>query len=66
MNSLTDDTILADSGYDTCNAVYVHCASHKIPAMTNGKDKLSGIEVEQTQTMVNVCIHVEPTIGNIR
>ena len=66
MNSLTDDTILANGGYDICDAVCVGCASHKIPAMTNGKDKLFGIEVEQTQTIVNVCIHVEPAIGNIR
>lgn len=42
------------------------CSTIKIPAFTKGKKQLSGIEVEQTRRIANVCIHVERVIGNIR
>lgn len=36
-----------------------------MPAFTNGKKQLSGIEVEQSRQIANVRIHVERVIGVI-
>ena len=37
-----------------------------LPAVSRGKKQLSGIEVEQTRQIANVCIHVERVNGNVR
>ena len=58
--------ILADRGFDIKDSVGLYCATIKIPAYTKGKAQLSGTEVEQTQQIANVCIHVERVIGNVR
>ena len=59
------DVILADRGFDIQESVGLFCSTIKIPAFTKGKKQLSGIEVEQTQRIANVRIHVERVIGNI-
>ena len=53
------DVILADRGFDIQESVGLFCSMIKIPAFTKGKKQLSGIEVEQTQRIANVRIHVE-------
>ena len=60
------DVILADRGFDVQESVGLFCSATKIPAFTKGKKQLSGIQVEQTRTIVNIRIHVERMIGNIR
>ena len=63
---LPADVILADQGFDIAESVGIMQASLRIPAFTNGKDKLSSIEVEETRTIANVRIHVEWVIGMVR
>ena len=58
------DTILADRGFDIEDSVGIYCARVSIPAFT--KKQLTGIDVEQTRRIANVCIHVERVIGTIR
>lgn len=58
--------ILADRGFDIKDSVGLYCATIKIPAYTKGKAQSSGTQVEQTQQIANVCIHVERVIGNVR
>ena len=41
-------------------------ASLLIPAFTKGKSQLSALEVENTRTIANFCIHVERVIGCVR
>ena len=63
---LPGDTILADRGFDIADSVGLCLATIKVPAYTKGKSQLSDIEVEQTQRITNVWIHVERVIGNLR
>ena len=65
-NLLPGDTILADRGFDIKDSLGLYSATLKIPAFTKGKKQLEGIDVEQTRTLANVRIHVEPVIGNIK
>ena len=60
------DLILADRGFDIRDSVSTCCSSLVMPAFTKGKSQLSGIEVEQTQRIANVRIHVKRVIGNIK
>ena len=59
---LPGDTILADRGFDIQESVGLYCARVHIPSFTKGKKQLTGIEVEQTQHIANVRIHVERVI----
>ena len=59
------DVFLADRGFNIQESTGFFCATVKIPAFTQGKKQLSGIEVEQTRRIANVRIHVERVIGNI-
>ena len=59
------DVFLADRGFDIQETIGFFCATVKIPAFTQGKKQLRGIEVEQTRRIANVRIHVERVIGNI-
>ena len=61
-----NDLFLADRGFDIHDSVGSYCSSLKIPALTEGENQLSGIEVEQTTRIANVRIRVECVIGNIR
>ena len=58
------DTILVDRGFGIQESVGLYCSTIKIPAYTQEKHQLSGIEVEQTRRIANVRIHVERVIGN--
>ena len=60
------DTVLADRGFDILDSVGSYCSTLKIPAFTRGKKQFSSIQIEQTRIIVNVRIHVERVIGNIR
>ncbi len=64
-NLIPGDTILADRGFDIKESVGLYCATVTMPAFTNGKEQLSGIEVEQSRKIANVRIHVEHVIGVI-
>ena len=60
------DTVLPNRGIDIQDSVGICCARVAIPAFTKGKKQLTGIDVEQTRCIANVCIHVERIIGLIR
>ena len=55
--------MLADYGFDIKESIGLYCAMLVIPGRK--KKQLSGIEVEQTQNIANVRIHVEQVIGNL-
>ena len=59
------DTVLTDRGFDISDSVGSYCSILKTPAFTRGKSQLSGIEVEQTRKIANVCIHVERVIRKV-
>ena len=52
------DVVLADRGFDIAESVGFYCAEVKIPAFTKGKKQLSGADVESTQRIASVQIHV--------
>ena len=58
--------MLADRGFDIADSVGVMQAVLHIPAFTKGKSQLSAVEIEQTQTIANVRIHIEHVIGSVR
>ena len=60
-----DDTILADRGF-TIEDVAIHRAKLEILAFTRGKKQLSQREVEMSQQLSRVRIHVERVIGLIK
>ena len=57
------DVVLADRGFDIAESVGFYCAEVKISAFTKGKTQLSGADVESTQRIASVRIHVERVIG---
>ena len=63
---LPGDVVLADRGFDIAESVGVYCAEVKIPAFTKRKKQLSGADVESTQRIASVQIHVEKVIGLVR
>ena len=63
---LPGDVILVDRGFDIADSVGVMKAQLNILAFTKGKNQLSALEIEETRTIANVCIHVEHVIGNVR
>ena len=60
------DTILADGGFDIGDDVGLHGARLIMPAFTKGKMQLSQQEVEVSQRIARVCIHVERVIGEMK
>ena len=61
------DIVLADRGFtieDTVKRLY--CAEVKLPAFTKSKKQLSAMEVESSQRLSRVRIHVERVIGMLR
>ena len=60
------DVVPADRGFDIAESVGFYCAEVKIPAFTKGKKQLSGADVESTQRIASVRIHVEKVIGLVR
>ena len=60
------DTILADRGFTMEEDVAVYGGKLEILAFTHGKKQLSQREVEQSQQLARVRIHVERIIGLIK
>ena len=44
----------------------MYCAQITMPAFMKGNKQLTGIDIEQTRQIANVCIHIERVIGLIR
>ena len=60
------DVILADRGFDIADDMAVHGVSLVIPSFTRGKKQLSLQEVECSQKIAKVHIHVERVIGLLK
>jgi hypothetical protein len=60
------DIVLADRGFDIADDVAVHGATLLIPSFTRGKKQLSLREVECSQKIAKVRIHVERVIGLLK
>ena len=57
------DTVLADRGFDIADDIGLHGGDLAIPAFTRGKSQLTQREVEFSQRLARVRIHVERVIG---
>lgn len=57
------DTVLADRGFDIADDIGLHGGELAIPAFTCGKSQLAQKEVEFSQRLARVRIHVERVIG---
>ena len=63
---LPGDLVLADRGFTIQELLMFKHAQLAIPAFTRGQDQLDPVEVEETQNIANVRIHVERIIGLLR
>jgi len=57
------DTVLADRGFDILDDINVHGGKLAIPEFTRGKSQLTQKEVEFSQQLARVRIHIEQVIG---
>ena len=57
------DTVLADRGFDISDDIGLHGGKLAIPVFTRGKSQLNQKEVEFSQRLARVRIHVERVIG---
>ena len=60
------DIILADHGFNVHDDIAIRGGKLEIPAFTKGKKQLSREEVEKSQQISRVRIHVEWVIGQLR
>lgn len=60
------DTIMADRGFNISEDLRLHGATLQIPSFTRGKSQLSQKEVEFSQRLARVRIHVERVIGLLK
>ena len=60
------DVVLADRGFDIHDDVAIHGAKLEIPSFTRGKKQLSLDEVEYSQRLSKVRIHIERVIGLLK
>ena len=60
------NTILADRGFDISDDIGLHGAKLIMPAFTRGKMQLSQQEVEVSQRIARIRIHVERVIGEMK
>ena len=60
------DTTLVDKGFDISDDVGLHGAKLIMPAFTRDKMQLSQQEVEVSQRIARVRIHVERVIGEMK
>lgn len=63
---LPGDLVMADRGFTIHEGVALKHAKLVIPAFTKGKAQLDPVEVEMTQGIATVRIHVERVIGLLR
>ena len=61
-----EDYVLADRGFTIAEELTLCGATLKIPHFTKGKTQMSGKEVDASQKISNIRIHVEKTIGRLR
>ena len=64
-NLLPGDVELADWGFTIEQSVGIFCAEVKHPPFTRRKKQLSKLEVDTTQQIAQVRIHVERVIGTV-
>ena len=57
---------MAGRGFDIEESVALYCAKKKIPLFSKGKRGLRGLDVQQSQRIAAVRIHVERVIGIVR
>ena len=60
------DVILADRGFDIADDIAIHSATLVIPSFTRGKKQLSLQDVECSQRVAKVRIHIERVIGLLK
>ena len=60
------DVVLADCGFTVEEDIAIHGAKLEIPAFTRGKKQLSQKDVEISQQLSAVRIHVERVIGLLK
>lgn len=60
------DTVLADRGFNISKELAIHGATLATPSFTKGKSQLSQQEVEYSQRLAKVRIHVERVIGRLK
>ena len=60
------DVIIADRGFDIADDIALHGGKLEIPSFTKGKKQLSQKEVETSQKISKVRIHVERVIGLLK
>ena len=60
------DVIIADRGFDICDDIAFYHGKLEIPSFTKGKKQLSQKEVEISQKIAKVRIHVERVIGLLK
>ena len=60
------DTVLADRGFNISEDLAIHGARLAIPSFTKGKSQLSQQEVEYSQRIAKVHIHVKRVVGRLK
>ena len=60
------DVILAGRGFNIQESVACTMTQIKMPAFTRGESQLSPVDIETTQKIAHVRIHVERVIGSVR
>ena len=64
---ILNNLLLGDiCGFDIAESVGMYQAKLHIPAFTKGKTQLSALEIEETQSIANIRIHVERVIRTVR
>ena len=58
-NLLPGDLVLADRGFTIQENAGLYCAEVKVPPFIRGKKQLSKFEIDTSQHLSRVCIHVE-------
>ncbi|XP_014854551.1 PREDICTED: uncharacterized protein LOC106925038 [Poecilia mexicana] len=62
-NLLPGDIVLAGRGFDVKDSVGMMCAEVKMPSFTKGRGQLDAKDVEDTQAVAHLRIHVERVIS---
>ena len=62
----TVNTVLADRGFNISDDLAIHGATLAIPSFTKNKSQLRQQEVERSQRLSKVRIHVERVIGQLK
>ncbi|XP_043978249.1 uncharacterized protein LOC122834154 [Gambusia affinis] len=65
-NLLPGDIVFAGRGFDIKDCVGVMCAEVKMPSFTKGRGQLYAKDVEDTQAVAHLRIHVKRVIGCMR